>query len=251
MRIYTRALRGGRERPVTAVGLLGWLPDWAPSGGTILFSSNLFGTRPNGAIYTVGTWGGSARRLTHPRFPTEDWAALVRSRWASDRVHVRPWSCGPLLHGNRSVHDGVERVAHPPHTAGRLDPVSGLGPVGYRPAPGRECGPIELRSAGYDRPPASVLRVRGRPARRAGVPLLGRFDRPHRTAASRRWLSHAPGTIRTCAGQRSIPLAPDAPERAVSGQGRGASSTAFNGYVLVASDGAASCTKRTHLATER
>ena len=75
MRIYTRALGGGKERPVTPIGLLGWWPDWAPDGHTILFSSNLFFTRPNAAIYTVESWGGSVHKLTHPAFPNEDWSA--------------------------------------------------------------------------------------------------------------------------------------------------------------------------------
>ena len=75
MRVYTRALGGGRERPVTPVRLLGWWPDWAPDGHRILFSSNAFLGRPNAAIYTVGSWGGSVRKLTHPEFPNEDWSA--------------------------------------------------------------------------------------------------------------------------------------------------------------------------------
>ena len=62
MRIYTRALDGGRERPVTPIPLLGWWPDWAPNGRRLLFSSNLFSQRPNGAIYSagVGSFGSAA-----------------------------------------------------------------------------------------------------------------------------------------------------------------------------------------------
>ena len=90
MRIYTRSLAGGKERPVTPVRLLGWLPDWSPNGRTILFSSNLFASRPNGAIFTVSSSGDSLRTLTHPAFPNEDWGAAYsptggRIVFASDR----------------------------------------------------------------------------------------------------------------------------------------------------------------------
>jgi Tol biopolymer transport system component len=118
MRIYTRALAGGPERPVTPVPLLGWLPDWAPSGRTILFSSNLFGNRPNGAIYTVGAWGGPVRRLTHPRFPTEDWAASYapdgrRIVFTSDRGRADRFFSGTDLYTMRSDGSQIRRIPLP------------------------------------------------------------------------------------------------------------------------------------------
>jgi Tol biopolymer transport system component len=118
MRIYTRAFAGGRERPVTPVALTGWLPDWAPSGRTILFSSNLFGNRPNGAIYTVGAWGGWVRKLTRPRFPTEDWAASYapdgrRIVFTSDRGRADRFFSGTDLYTMRSNGSHIHRIPLP------------------------------------------------------------------------------------------------------------------------------------------
>ena len=112
MRIYTRALRGGRERPLTPVRLLGWWPDWAPDGHRILFSSNLFLERPNAAIYTVGSWGGAVRKLTHPRFPMKTGAP----------------DTPPAAPGSSSLPTAAGRIASSPDRTstrwGRTDPTS-------------------------------------------------------------------------------------------------------------------------------
>lgn len=75
MRLYVRPIRGGTERPITPPRLEAWAPDWGPSGGRIVFSSHLFRSRPNGAIYTVRSDGTGLRKLTNPPWPLEDWAA--------------------------------------------------------------------------------------------------------------------------------------------------------------------------------
>ena len=72
MRLYTRAIRGGTERPITPARLEAWAPDWNPQGGRIVFSSNLYSTRPHGAIYTVRPDGTGLRKLTNPPWPLED-----------------------------------------------------------------------------------------------------------------------------------------------------------------------------------
>jgi Tol biopolymer transport system component len=69
MRIYLIRSDGSGQKPVTPIALEGWAPDWAPNGQSILFSSNNYGNRPNGAIYTVHPNGRHLRRLTRPRFP--------------------------------------------------------------------------------------------------------------------------------------------------------------------------------------
>lgn len=75
MRIYVRPIGGGTERPLTPPRLQAWAPDWAPGGHRIAFSSHLFNSRPNGAIYTVRADGTSLRKLTNPPWPLEDWGA--------------------------------------------------------------------------------------------------------------------------------------------------------------------------------
>jgi Tol biopolymer transport system component len=118
MRIYTRALDGGRERPLTPVRLLGWWPDWAPNGNRILFSSNLFLERPNAAIYTVGSWGGQVRKLTHPTFPNEDWSAGYspsgfRIVFASDRGRPDRFFSGQDLYTMGSNGSHIHKIPLP------------------------------------------------------------------------------------------------------------------------------------------
>lgn len=118
MRIYTRALGGGRERPVTPVRLLGWWPDWAPDGHRILFSSNLFLGRPNAAIYTVGPWGNAVRKLTYPEFPNEDWSAGYaptgsRIVFVSDRGRPDRFFSGQDIYTMSSDGSRIHRIPLP------------------------------------------------------------------------------------------------------------------------------------------
>ena len=118
MRIYTRALGGGRERPLTPIRLLGWWPDWSPDGHRILFSSNLFLFRPNAAIYTVGSWGGPVRKLTHPAFPNEDWSAGYspsgsRIVFASDRGRPDRFFSGQDLYTMGSTGSHIHKIPLP------------------------------------------------------------------------------------------------------------------------------------------
>ncbi len=74
MAIYVSRADGSGERRVTPPRLQGWLPDWAPRGGTILFSSEIFFDRPAPSLYSVRPDGAGLRALTHPPFPHADWA---------------------------------------------------------------------------------------------------------------------------------------------------------------------------------
>jgi Tol biopolymer transport system component len=100
MGIYELRLGSAPEhqRRLTPPQLEDWAPDWAPDGETILFSSNINGNRPNGAIYSLGRdeasdgQAPSIERLTHPPFPLEDWSAAyspdgARIVFVSDRLH--------------------------------------------------------------------------------------------------------------------------------------------------------------------
>ena len=90
-----------RQHGLTPPGLEAWAPDWSPDGETILISSNVFGNRPNGAIYALGRDESSngpgesdIEQLTHPPFPLADWSASYspggdRIVFASDRLHPR------------------------------------------------------------------------------------------------------------------------------------------------------------------
>jgi Tol biopolymer transport system component len=91
MRVFVKRVTGPRPRPeiaLTPPALEGWAPDWAPDGDAILFSSNLFANRPNGAIYELALDGtghtSQIRKVTHPPFPLEDWAAAYAP--AGDRI---------------------------------------------------------------------------------------------------------------------------------------------------------------------
>lgn len=90
MRIYLLRLGTDTEHAVSPRVLEGWAPDWSPNGGKILFSSNVFGNRPNGAIYSIRPDGEGLQQLTYPKFPLEDWYASyspngTRIVFASDR----------------------------------------------------------------------------------------------------------------------------------------------------------------------
>ena len=116
MRIYTKPRSGGSEHPVTPTTLEGWAPDWAPNGRNILFSSNIFHERPNGAIYTIHPDGTRLDKLTHPPFPFEDWAASysptgTRVVLSSDRGY--PDRCCAGLYTMRSDGSHIHRIPLP------------------------------------------------------------------------------------------------------------------------------------------
>jgi Tol biopolymer transport system component len=139
MRIYTRALNGGRERPVTPVPLLGWWPDWAPNGRRLLFSSNLFSQRPNGAIYSVGSWGRSVRKLTHPAFPNEDWSATyapsgARIVFASDRGRQDRFFSGTDIYTMGSNGSHIHKIPLPSFILYPDAPQWGTAPLDRRRA---------------------------------------------------------------------------------------------------------------------
>lgn len=90
MGIYLLRLGADPERRVSPRELEGWAPEWTPDGERIIFSSNIFRNRPNGAIYSIRPDGNGLQQLTHPKFPLEDWSAAVspngdRIVFASDR----------------------------------------------------------------------------------------------------------------------------------------------------------------------
>lgn len=115
-RLYQLRLGETRERPLTPPALQGTAPDWSRDGKSVLFSSNLFANRPNGAIYAMNADGSGIRQLTHPRFPLEDYEASYSSDgnrvvFASDRRH--PGRDGSDLFTMRTDGSGVEQVQLP------------------------------------------------------------------------------------------------------------------------------------------
>ena len=124
MRVFLKRLTGPQPRPEVALtppALEGWAPDWAPGGNAILFSSNLFANRPNGALYEL-TLNGSRHtdqihQLTHPPFPLEDWAGMYAPRgdrimFTSDRRY--PARDGADLFVMRRDGSGLHKIAMPP-----------------------------------------------------------------------------------------------------------------------------------------
>jgi TolB protein len=92
MRLYQRAIDDPHEVPLTPPELEAWAPDWSPDGGTIVFSSNVFANRPNGAIYSLELKSGAIQQLTRPPFPLEDWSPSYspdgsRVVFTSNRLH--------------------------------------------------------------------------------------------------------------------------------------------------------------------
>ncbi len=155
MRIYTRALRGGRERPLTPVRLLGWWPDWAPDGHRILFSSNLFLGRPNAAIYTVGSWGGSVRKLTHPKFLSEDWSAGYaptgsRIVFVSDRGRPDRFFSGQALYTMGSNGSHIHKIPLPSAILYPDAPQWGTAPLKSRSTSGPASPRQRHPSAGWN-----------------------------------------------------------------------------------------------------
>jgi Tol biopolymer transport system component len=101
MAIYVSRADGSRERRVSPPRLLGWLPDWSPTGGAIAFASEVFFDRPAPALYAVRPDGSGLRALTHPPFPHSDWNASyspdgTRVLFNSDRRYA-DYCCGDLF----------------------------------------------------------------------------------------------------------------------------------------------------------
>jgi Tol biopolymer transport system component len=165
MRIYVKRLTGPRPRPeiaLTPPALEGWAPDWSPSGSAVLFSSNLFANRPNGAIYELNLDATShtqqIRKVTRPPFPLEDWAGAYspagdRIVFTSDRRY--PGRGGADLYVVRRDGTDVHRVVMPALDGmytewprwgtAALQPAS-AGSAAQTPSPGRLCVNATLRS---------------------------------------------------------------------------------------------------------
>lgn len=165
MRIYVKRLTGPRPRPeiaLTPPALEAWAPDWSPSGRAVLFSSNVFANRPNGAIYEVTLDATShaqqIRKVTHPPFPLEDWAAAYapagdRIAFTSDRRY--PGRDGADLYIVRTDGTGVHRIVMPvldglyaewPRWGtAALQPAS-VGSTAPTPSSGRLCVNATVRS---------------------------------------------------------------------------------------------------------
>jgi hypothetical protein len=127
---------------VTPLPLLGWWPDWAPNGRRLLFSSNLFSQRPNGAIYSVGSWGHSVRKLTHPAFPNEDWSATyapsgARIVFTSDRGRQDRFFSGTDIYTMRADGSHIQRIPLPSFILYPDAPQWGAAPLKRGSATGR------------------------------------------------------------------------------------------------------------------
>lgn len=101
MAIYVSRADGSREQRVSPPRLEGYLPDWAPRGGTIVFSSYIFFDRPAPSLYSVRRDGSGLRALTHPPFPHADWAGSyspdgTKIVFNSDRRYA-DFCCGDLF----------------------------------------------------------------------------------------------------------------------------------------------------------
>lgn len=101
MAIYVSDADGSGERRVSPPSLQGWMPDWAPRGGTILFASEIFFDRPAPSLYSVRPDGDDLRAVTHPPFPHADWAGsyspdATQIIFNSDRRYA-DFCCGDLF----------------------------------------------------------------------------------------------------------------------------------------------------------
>jgi Tol biopolymer transport system component len=142
MGIYLIRLGAEPEHPVTAPELEGWAPDWSPDGEKILFSSNIFENRPNGAIYSIRPDGQDIQQLTYPTFPLEDWSASYSPNGArivfnSDRQYPDR-CCGDLFtmradesDGHNDAHEGEQRrlIRRVPLPVQAYDPRWGIAPL--------------------------------------------------------------------------------------------------------------------------
>jgi len=73
MGVYVSGRDGSNERLITPPRLEGSFPDWAPSGESILFTTNVFFDRPNVQLYSVHPDGTGLSLLTDDGFLIDDW----------------------------------------------------------------------------------------------------------------------------------------------------------------------------------
>ncbi len=73
MGIYVSRPDGSNERLITPPRLEGTIPDWAPSGASILFTTNVFFDRPNVRLFSVHPDGTGLAELTDNTWRINDW----------------------------------------------------------------------------------------------------------------------------------------------------------------------------------
>ena len=101
MGVYVADRDGSNEELITPPRLEASFPDWAPSGETILFTTNVFFDRPNVSIYSVHPDGTALTRLTDDGFRVNDWSGSYspdgrRIVFDSDR-DAGCYGCGDLF----------------------------------------------------------------------------------------------------------------------------------------------------------
>jgi TolB protein len=101
MGVYVSRPDGSRERRITPPRLEGTIPDWAPSGESILFTTNVFFSRPNVRLYSVHPDGTGLTLLTDDGFAIDDWDGAYspdgrKIVFDSDRASGCP-GCGDLF----------------------------------------------------------------------------------------------------------------------------------------------------------
>jgi Tol biopolymer transport system component len=73
MGVYVSDRYGANEQLITPPRLEGSIPDWAPSGESVLFTTNIFFDRPNVRLYSVHPDGSELSLLTDNGFRIDDW----------------------------------------------------------------------------------------------------------------------------------------------------------------------------------
>jgi Tol biopolymer transport system component len=101
MGVYVSGRDGSNERLVTPPRSEGSFPDWAPSGESILFTTNVFFDRPNVQLYSVRPDGTGLSLLTDDGFLIDDWDGSYspngqRIVFDSDRF-AGCYGCGDLF----------------------------------------------------------------------------------------------------------------------------------------------------------
>jgi Tol biopolymer transport system component len=73
MGVYVSRPDGSNEQLISPPRLEGTFPDWAPSGESIVFTTNVFFDRPNVRLYSVHPDGTGLTLLTNDGFGINDW----------------------------------------------------------------------------------------------------------------------------------------------------------------------------------